>query len=338
MKKWSRRLGFVMMVAGLIVVMGSGVGWAKNPKNVVFVIGDSLSDPGNLYALTGSWPLSPPYAQRNSNGPVWTEYFSAEMGVKVDSRAFGGAFSGTFLLDGIPVSNGFSVQNPPAIPNLPGVSEEIDGLLAEFPNGLNPFALYVIWAGSNDFFLGMAQPGMLEEILAQTLENLSDSVCRLGTAGARHFVVGNIPDIGLTPFAQEFGSEAQTLFSHTISQFNMALEQALANLPEACAETMVVLDTYQILREVSADPAAFGLSNVTDACLTFDDNMLPEVCTNPDEYLYWDSVHPTTAGQAIFADKFRATFCRTGEKHPGLRGRPSGKPPAAWRGVCYGTK
>lgn len=338
MKKWLRTLGLTVMVACLIVTMDSGVGWAKNPKNVVFVIGDSLSDPGNLFALTGFWPPSPPYAQRDSNGPVWTEYFSVSMGIPVDSRAFVGALSGVFLHEGVPVSNFDSVQNPPAIPQLPGVPEEIESLLGEFPNGLNPSALYVIWAGSNDFFLGLTQQKMLGQVLSQTVENITDSVCQLGTSGARHFAVGNIPDIGLTPFAQELGPDVQALFSQTIAQFNAALEKALADLPEACAETMVILDTYQILRDVSADSTAFGLSNVTDACLTFSDDMSPIICSNPDEYLYWDTVHPTTAGQAIFADKFRATFCGNDKKHPGLRGRPSGMPPADWRGVCYGTK
>ena len=40
-----------------------------------WTIGDSLSDPGNLYAATGgAQPQSPPYYEgRFSNGPVWAE-------------------------------------------------------------------------------------------------------------------------------------------------------------------------------------------------------------------------------------------------------------------------
>jgi outer membrane lipase/esterase len=338
MTKWFRNLFLAIMAAGLFIGMASEGAWAKNPKNVIFVIGDSLSDPGNLFALTGFWPPSPPYAQRNCNGPVWTEYLSADLSIPVDSRAFGGALSGVFLLEGVPVSNFNSVQNPPAIPGLPGVSEEIDALLAEYPEGLNPSALYVIWAGPNDFFLGLVQQGMMEQILAKTVENIADSVCKLGTAGARHFAVGNMSDIALTPFARDLGPDAQALFSQTIAQFNAGLEQALANLPVSCAETMEILDTARILQDISEDPEAFTLTNVTDACLTFPVGLPPVVCANPDEYLFWDSVHPTTAVQAIFADKFRSAFCGTGEATPGLRGRPAGMPPAAWRGVCYGSR
>ncbi len=51
------------------------------------------------------------------------------------------------------------------------------------------------------------------------------------------------------------------------------------------------------------DPAAAGLVNVSSPCLF----------AGPDadcsQYLFWDTVHPTTAGHAIFAERFRETFC-----------------------------
>lgn len=334
MNKWFRKLGLAVMALGLMVAAGGNLGWAKSPKNVIYVVGDSLSDPGNLYALTGYWPPSPPYAQRNCNGPVWPEHFSAKSGLPVDSRAYGGALSGIFIYNGLPVSNFNSVQSPPGILGLPGVSEEIDDLLAEFPKGLNPDALYVVWAGSNDFFLGLVQQEMMAEILSQTIVNIADSVCRLGTAGARHFVVGGMPDIGLTPLARGLGPDYQALFSQTIAQFNAGLKQVLANLPDTCAESVVFFDSYQVLRNVGARPKAYGLTNATDACLAFAEDSTPNICADPDKYLFWDSVHPTTAGQEILADKLRSAFCDTGKKTPGLRGLPTGMPPALWRKVC----
>lgn len=326
------KLSLMVMVASLLLMLASGMGLAKDTKNVVFVIGDSLSDPGNLYPLTGGLiPPSPPYAESYSNGPVWTEYFSEELGVQVDSRAFGGAFTGVYLLGGVPVSNLNDIQY--GFQGLPGVAEEVAGLLDDFPQGLNPHALYVVWAGPNDFFLGMSQPGMLEPILTQAAQNIAEAVCQLGTAGARHFAVGNMPDIGVTPFAQEQGPGAPALISQTIAQFNTALSQILENLPSACAETIKVLDSYTILHGFVDDPAAYGFTNVTDPCLT-----PAGICDNPDEYLFWDSLHPTTVGHENFAEEFSSAFCGTGEDHPGLRGRSTGKPPAEWRGVCYGNK
>jgi phospholipase/lecithinase/hemolysin len=339
MKKIVGRLAVVVMAAGVVVSMVSGAALAKSPKNQVFVIGDSLSDPGNLFTLTGFFPPSPPYAHRNCNGPVWTEYFSTDMAVPVDSRAYGGALSGIFDFGGENVSNFNTVQYYPYFPGLPGVSEEIDGLIAASPGRLNKDALYVIWAGANDFFLGLTlmeqsgNPDALTATLEQTLANIADSIHRLSAAGARHFAIGNMPDIGLTPFAKDLAPGDPELFSYVIGMFNEQLAQVLANLPEGWAETMVILDTYEIMQAVYDKPELFNLTNVTEACLT-----AGGICSEPEKYLFWDSVHPTTAGQAIFADEFRAAFCGTGADHPGLRGRPTGAPPEVWRGVCYGTK
>jgi hypothetical protein len=71
---------------------------------------------------------------------VWAEYLSDEIEVGLDSRAYGGAFTGVIQLDVspgviVPFSNLKSIQNPPGIPGLPGVQEEVDSLLADHPRG-----------------------------------------------------------------------------------------------------------------------------------------------------------------------------------------------------------
>lgn len=106
-------------------------------------------------------------------------------------------------------------------------------------------------------------------------------------------MVGNMPDLSLTPFALGLGPEAQV--SQAVVQFNASLD------------------------------------NVTEACLTD-----TSVCANPDTYMFWDTVHPTTKVHAIFADRFRADFCKKEQRTPGLRGRADEMPPPAWRGTCFG--
>lgn len=348
MKTRIGKLGFMLLAAGFIVSLANETALAKYPKTEIFVIGDSLSDPGNLYVLThGLLPPSPPYSESYSNDMAWTEYLSAEKGLRVDSRAHGGALSGVFALGGVfgNVSNFNTVQYSPYFPGLPGVSEEIDGLLEDYPGGLNPRAIYVVWSGANDFFLGLTlavildDPTKLTDTLQQTVANTAEAVCRLGAAGARHFAVGNIPDIGLTPFVKDMGTPAQAQFSYIIGLINDGLAQALNSLPAECADTLVILDSYEILHAVTEDPDFFGLENVTEACLV---DSIP--CSNPDAYLFWDSVHPTTAGQKIFAEEFQAelrgAFCGSGELPPGLklRGKPMAAPPDDWRGLCYGAE
>jgi len=327
--KWCR---WMLCFSCLWLFGVSGVAVGGNPANDVYVIGDSLSDTGNLYALTNFWPPSPPYAMRYSNGPVWAEYFAQDLDVDLDSRAYGGAFTGVYVVGGIPVSNFNNVQYPTLFPPLPGVSEEIEALLADNPAGLNPKALYVVWAGPNDLFLGLLQPEAMPEILGQALANIADAVCQIGTAGGRYFMVGNMPDMSLTPFIRDMGPDAQAQISQVITQFNFGLEQTLANLPDACAGQIGLFDSYQGLQDIVASPEAYGLANVTDACLTE-----TAMCANPDAYLFWDSVHPTTKGHEILANKFRGAFCQTGELTPGLHGKAAQMPPPQWRGACFGT-
>ena len=50
-----------------------------------------------------------------------------------------------------------------------------------------------------------------------------------------------------------------------------------------------------------ADKAAFGLTNVTTACIT--PEIAPFFCETPDEFLFWDGIHPSKAVHTIVAQR-----------------------------------
>ncbi|MBL8642894.1 MAG: hypothetical protein JNK21_03090, partial [Rhodospirillaceae bacterium] len=105
---------------------------AQQYSNLI-VFGDSLSDAGRLFAITGgTQPASPPYANgRFSNGPVWVELLAPKLGFTFNGAtdfAVGGAESGT----GGPV----------------GVSTHVNTLSAATTN--RPSTLVVHWAGAKD--------------------------------------------------------------------------------------------------------------------------------------------------------------------------------------------
>src|SRR5919108_3147959 len=78
----------------LSLLLPFGRTWA-GPYTTVVMFGDSLSDNGNLLALTGgAVPASPYFAGRFSNGPVWVERLASALDVPLVNFAVGGALTG----------------------------------------------------------------------------------------------------------------------------------------------------------------------------------------------------------------------------------------------------
>lgn len=249
----------------------------------LFVFGDSLSDQGRLFAATNQqFPPDPPYFQgRISNGPVWIE----EMASRLDLPL---SLVNNFSVAGATTSSA-NYNESILGTDLPGLADELQQYLA----GLNgqpadPNALYVVWAGANDFFLPFSDPAV---VIGQAVTNLATTVGTLQAVGAQHILVVNLPDLGLTPYADSIGQAAQ--LTALSAAFNSALQGALSG-PGLRATFIDIFSTFQ---NVAENPATFGLTNVTDAAFNG-----VAVVGDPADYLFWDSVHPTAAGHQLIAE------------------------------------
>src|SRR5690606_34523184 len=83
-----------LAAAGVLALAG-----AANAQTYgrLVVFGDSLSDSGNLYLATGGTnPPSPPYSQRYSNGPVFTEMLGFNLGLYAAGAPFTGNINFAF--------------------------------------------------------------------------------------------------------------------------------------------------------------------------------------------------------------------------------------------------
>ena len=142
-------------------------------------------------------------------------------------------------------------------------------------------ALYVVWAGGNDINLGLSG--------VDAANNVISAVNSLSSFGANNFLIPNMPDLGMLPIIDS-SKTPQSI------DFNSTIDLAYAGL-----SNVAVADVFGFHHQVLADPAGFGLVNVTDPC-SF------TVCSNPSGYLWWDFVHPTTAGHSLLADEFAVTL------------------------------
>ena len=239
----------------------------------IYAFGDSLTDTGNLFALTGQ-PGPPYFEGRASNGILWIEYLAQELELEssVVNFAVGGATTG---------SDNYNS------PLLPGLQDQLD--LFEFilaGNPADPDALYVVWAGANDFFI----PGDPFETLFTAVDNTAIAVERLHQAGARHILVINLADMGLTPFGRTQNSAELSFISLL---YNIQLDFTLWRLKFHGIRTMR-FDVSTLFQKIVARPGKYGFTNVTDAFLL--------TGGDPGQFMFWDLVHPTTDAHAIIGE------------------------------------
>jgi len=265
--------------------------------NRLVVFGDSLSDNGNLYALTGQ-PTSPPYYQgRFSNGPVFTELLGFNAGRYTAGAPVTGSVNYAF---------GGARTDSSALP--PGMRNQ---LLAYTGAGgtFGSNDLVSVLGGANNIFqqltaFGALLPGdprlanptgFMQPTSLSAAADMNFIVNDIATRGAGTIMVSNLPNLALTP--QFRGTAAAPLADYAGTTFNSALLAGLMTTAAAKPGTNIILvDLYKVGATLSGDPGRFGLTNVTQSCFNG-----VSVCANPDGYLYWDGVHPTAAGHRLLA-------------------------------------
>lgn len=259
----------------------------------VYVFGDSLLDTGNVYTATLSTtptPPSPPYFNgRWSNGPLAVDIFAAAYGVKPLLPS---------LLGGTNFAWGGARATSTAASNVPDVPDQVGqfiGLLGGSP--ADPNAVYVLDGGGNDIIpaLESATPGL---VIQAALQGIQDSIAALLNAGARNILVYNVPDVGATPVLQGFGAAAQVGATFLTMQFNQGLAAIEMGFDAMGSGVNVnIVDLFALNTAALANPGAYGFTNVTDPCLQNNGT----VCSNPNEYFYWDGFHPTAATGRLLA-------------------------------------
>jgi cholinesterase len=281
-----RKIGVIFFVLAFTCVASAGT------ITSVVVYGDSLSDNGNLFLASGNtYPPAPYYNGRMSNGPVAVESLATTLGVPLFDFAWIGATSGigNHVDHGTPTSFGSSSPTPlPGMQTMALATQGIAGALA-------PSALFVVWGGPNDFL----DPSPLDggdpfKIADRAVADILSIVAGLTSLGADQILVPGMPDLGLTPYYRAQGPLQAAGASFITDYFNSML---VAGLPSG----VTFFDTAGAMRSIVANPSAFGFTNVSDACFNG-----TSVCSNPDQYVFFDDFHPTTAAHAILGQDFAA--------------------------------
>jgi phospholipase/lecithinase/hemolysin len=275
--------------------------------STLYAFGDSLSDVGNDYSLSlGVLPTPLIYSDgRFSNGPLWVQDLAKDLGLgavkaSLDGGrdfAYGGAETGSETLHSI---------TPIDLPS------QLAQFVLDDPHP-EANALYTLSIGANDLQDAIPeyatnQTAALTDI-QQAVNNEVAFVKDLAALGARNFVILNVPDLGKTPADRAVASTASNLSA----LYDQELNTSLAALATSDNLAIHLVNTYALIDEAVADPAAFGLKNVTTSVWTGNyenpfSGHLNATGKAQNAYLFFDHLHPTATGHLALANAAYASL------------------------------
>jgi Ca2+-binding RTX toxin-like protein len=292
----------------------------------VFVFGDSLVDPGNdlaVYNFLKRFPFDLPngaptadkgyFEGRFTNGHNFADLITNKLVFQASQATFPYGISNALLgitlpIFGKPSGNNLSFAYGGATVGSGGDPAPSLHLQTNiYLGGFNPDpnAVYLLNIGANDVLKLVPTGGTpitgaaAQAALANVASQIAQEVANLYAHGARHVVVDNLPDVGITPAYTGAADEAmrRSLLSQDVQTLNALLKQDLAALSIPAGATLTQYDFQAYTDAVAANPAAYHFTNVTQA-LTSVQGASP----NPDAgFLFFDKLHPSAQAHAQIA-------------------------------------
>lgn len=300
--------------------------FAQPMREVVF-FGDSLSDNGNLYRKVKIIPKSPPYyAGQFSNGSVWAErlriYLEMNHGISAQNYAVGGA---TVV---------YRSARKGSLPYY--LQREIDGYLTSNRSTNKDNVLYFFWMGANDYMDEKEKP--VDALVTEVVDEIILQVRVLIEQGAKNFVLIDLPNLAKGPFVKNTDQNFKERMA-ALSLLNHQKMQESVELLKRTYPTFnfLYIDAYSIFNDMLVNMSHYNeryhkhITNMTDACWAGSYNLtnreidpelqttiqsstalstayavgtkytiMDKACGDPDNFFFWDAVHPTAATHDIF--------------------------------------
>lgn len=293
-------------------------------------------------------PGKPYWNARFSNGKVWNEYLAEMLSIPMSdeeiytNKAFGGSWTATYdyqltvwNLIRHPLGTIKTLIVGKLIPPSLGLTVQAY-LLGN--RSLDTKAVYFIFSGFNDYlnilqFEDNYNTAVMSTYVDNVLDGLSSAVQKLEHAGAARFVIMGIPHVGDMP--KYVKTSDREVLNAAADQHNERLEKRIVEWKKLYPKAdFLFVNTEQSLTTALTNPAKYGFTNVTDACIDVkypmfgafanspfaknfvlrytqelnykDKQFAPgesnyQTCDTPEHYLFWDEVHPSTRAHNFLA-------------------------------------
>lgn len=265
----------------------------------IISFGDSLSDNQNFFNVTewlapntNTWSLG-----RFSNGKVWTEYLADE-GFHIPLYNWAVGYSGT-------ERTRYNL--------IKGIGDQVDSFLESISTNSSGYridrSLFTIFTGANDIMTFNVPP-------SQIVSRQKAAIIKLLDQGAKNILVMNIPDVSKTP-RYVSGSQAGELKAK-VDQVNSGLVAMVDELKATYGGGLVrivLFDTHAAFSGIINNPGDYRIKNTSASCVDYSKkgakidyvSRFP-TCSNPDEYVFWDTVHPTSITHKLLAANVHAAL------------------------------
>ncbi len=279
LRQYKLRIFSILFIV-LAFAMVSQQAYAFNFSNLFF-FGDSLSDAGNV---TNN-PNCNNGVCTNPPGNVWAQFLGSKYGKHVTPSNNGGTDHAHI---------GASTND--TAPGVTNVNTQVANVIAAHHGHLDRNALYTVWAGADNIIDALFNDptSFPAAAIATASTDVMNEAIALHHAGARFIMIGNIPDIGNTPG----GRLANQLFpgvQGTLTASSNSINNQLRNKLNGLHFDVIQLDFAGLFRDILADPAAFGFTDVVSNCDVTND----PTCKGK---LFVFQIHPTQAGHEVLAD------------------------------------
>lgn len=318
----------IVLATILIVPFASGSLQAQIPFNKygyridrIVVFGDSLSDAGNVLernlAQPGSFVDPPPFLPplfgntplyfegRATNGPNWVDYLADSLFLE---RPIASELGGmNYAFSGAKSGQGTNTRSPSV--TFPGnqplevdrVGLQIDNFLAAH-GAFQRKQLIIVWVGAND----LRDVTGIEDIFV-AIDNVESHLREIVANGGRKILVPNQLDATLAPFFQIPGGPSSDEVGFVTRLYNFLLTLKMIQLsfdPGLWPARIIPVDMFSLTSELETDPR---FTNTTEPALNL---IAGTLASNPDDYVFWDFIHPTTRAHSIIAETALARVVR----------------------------